>query len=73
MTLRRLQWKAAEGGNATMLIWLGKQLLGQKDSSHVDLSNSDRSLADMFAGAVASANGLTREAQVKPGGDRSIN
>jgi hypothetical protein len=31
-TLRRLQWKGAEDGNATMLVWLGKQLLGQKDS-----------------------------------------
>jgi len=31
-TLRRLQWKGAEEGNATMLVWLGKQLLGQKDS-----------------------------------------
>jgi hypothetical protein len=31
-TLRRLQWKGAEDGNATMLVWLGKQLLGQRDS-----------------------------------------
>ena len=31
-TLRRLQWKGAEDGNATMLVWLGKQLLGQQDS-----------------------------------------
>jgi predicted transcriptional regulator len=30
-TLRRLQWKQAEDGNPTMLIWLGKQLLGQRD------------------------------------------
>lgn len=30
-SLRRAQWKAAVGGNATMLIWLGKQLLGQRD------------------------------------------
>ncbi|MDE2472931.1 MAG: hypothetical protein KGL35_30520 [Bradyrhizobium sp.] len=30
-TLRRLQWKLAQEGNPTMLIWLGKQLLGQKD------------------------------------------
>lgn len=31
MSLRRLQIKLAEGGNATMAIWLGKQNLGQKD------------------------------------------
>src|SRR4051812_6232412 len=31
VTLRRLQWQQAHAGNPTMLIWLGKQLLGQKD------------------------------------------
>lgn len=31
MTLRRMQWTEAQLGNATMLIWLGKQLLGQRD------------------------------------------
>lgn len=30
-----MQLKAAEGGNVTMLIWLGKQLLGQKDKSEL--------------------------------------
>ena len=30
-SLRRLQWKAAEAGNTSMLIWLGKQWLGQTD------------------------------------------
>jgi hypothetical protein len=30
-TLRRLQWQGAESGNPTMLIWLGKQFLDQKD------------------------------------------
>jgi hypothetical protein len=29
--LRRLQLRAAERGNVTMLIWLGKALLGQAD------------------------------------------
>lgn len=33
MSLRRRQFKAAvEDGNVTMLIWLGKQYLGQKDA-----------------------------------------
>lgn len=41
-SLRRMQWKAAEGGNVTMQIWLGKQLLGQKDRS--DLTSGDESL-----------------------------
>jgi hypothetical protein len=30
-SLRRMQLRAAEGGNVTMMIWLGKQLLGQRD------------------------------------------
>jgi hypothetical protein len=30
-SLRRHQWLSAEKGNVTMLIWLGKQLLGQTD------------------------------------------
>ncbi len=35
MSLRRMQWKAAERGNITMLVWLGKQYLGQKDKSEL--------------------------------------
>lgn len=30
-SLRRLQYKAAESGNPTMQVWLGKQWLDQKD------------------------------------------
>jgi hypothetical protein len=36
ITLRRLQWQQAEAGNPTMLIWLGKQLLGQRDRHEVE-------------------------------------
>tara|TARA_Y100000401_G_scaffold10522_1_gene7192 strand:- start:4768 stop:5079 length:312 start_codon:yes stop_codon:yes gene_type:complete len=31
MRLRQMQWKAADRGNVTMLIWLGKQVLGQSE------------------------------------------
>lgn len=31
MSLRRAQYKAAEAGNVSMLIWLGKQYLGQRE------------------------------------------
>lgn len=34
-TLRRMQWRGAESGNPTMLIWLGKQLLDQRDKSEL--------------------------------------
>lgn len=35
MSLRRAQWKAAEKGNVTMLIWLGKQWLNQTEKKEV--------------------------------------
>lgn len=36
MSLRRWQLQAAENGNATMLVWLGKQMLGQRDNDILD-------------------------------------
>ena len=38
--LRELQWKAASNGNVSMLIWLGKQYLDQKEPQHEDKSVS---------------------------------
>lgn len=32
ISIRRLQYNRAKDGNVTMLIWLGKQMLGQKDN-----------------------------------------
>lgn len=37
ISLRRLQWKAANEGSIPMLIWLGKQVLGQKDKIEQDI------------------------------------
>lgn len=34
-SIRRLQFKAAEKGDRTMLVWLGKQYLGQSDKQDV--------------------------------------
>lgn len=39
--LRRLQWQRANGGSDTMLIWLGKQLLGQRDKESLHIGNED--------------------------------
>ena len=36
--LRQLQWKAAEAGSHTMLIWLGKQILNQSDKQELELT-----------------------------------
>jgi len=40
-SLRRAQWKAAQDGNPTMLVWLGKQMLGQKDVARQEHSGPD--------------------------------
>lgn len=40
MCLRRLQWKRAMEGCDTMLIWLGKQYLGQFDKQQIDANVS---------------------------------
>lgn len=34
-SLRRMQWKKAQAGNSTMLVWLGKQYLGQTDKQEL--------------------------------------
>jgi hypothetical protein len=40
-SLRRMQYKAAEGGNVTAQIWLGKQYLGQKDRTLEEHTGKD--------------------------------
>ena len=40
ISVRRMQMKAAETGNPALLIWLGKQLLGQRDN--LELSGPDK-------------------------------
>jgi len=35
VSLRRKQWEVALSGNVTMLIWLGKQYLGQTDKNEL--------------------------------------
>ena len=49
ISLRREQWKLAQKGNASMLIWLGKQWLGQTDKVEQTTSFEDLScLADLL-------------------------
>ena len=38
ISVRRAQMKLLEAGNATMGVWLGKQFLGQRDVTPVELS-----------------------------------
>jgi hypothetical protein len=41
ISIRRQQLKLAEAGNATMLIWLGKQVLGQRDKIAQEIKVKD--------------------------------
>lgn len=47
VSLRRWQFKAAEAGNVGMLIWLGKQYLGQRDTLEIGAGNYSK-LDDMI-------------------------
>jgi hypothetical protein len=38
-SLRRLQWESAQKGSAAMQIWLGKQLLKQRDVQAMQVTN----------------------------------
>ena len=40
-SLRRSQWKLALAGHPTLLIWLGKQHLGQKDVARQELTGPE--------------------------------
>jgi hypothetical protein len=43
MSVRREQYKLLKKGNATMAVWLGKQLLGQRDKSDFDHTTGGKS------------------------------
>lgn len=47
ISLRRWQFRAAENGNVSMLIWLGKQYLGQKDQQEIAVSHDDDTIKEM--------------------------
>jgi hypothetical protein len=41
ISLRRKQIEVAMSGNVTMLIWAGKQYLGQRDKEDIDLTGKE--------------------------------
>lgn len=48
MSLRRKQFTTAMAGNVTMLIWLGKQHLGQKDKIDQDVTTQGKPLQIIY-------------------------
>ena len=59
VSLRRKQWELAMSGNATMLIWLGKQYLGQNDRH--EQSGPDGGPIEVSYGAGLTLEQLDRE------------
>ena len=48
IALRRLQWQAAESGNASMLIWLGKCWLGQDGTPDTEEPEEEKTNAENY-------------------------
>jgi len=44
MSLRRKQFETAMSGNVTMMIWLGKNILGQKDKIEQNIQSDGKGL-----------------------------
>jgi len=63
-TLRRYQWHAASNGNPAMLIWLGKQMLGQVDRR--ELGGPDGGPMEMIVTGVRRAPEIDGEAEEMP-------
>jgi len=62
-SLRRWQYRKAEEGNPTMLIWMGKQYLGQSDKQTlvIDKSDADELDADILTDAIKKQETRKRE------------
>lgn len=60
-SLRRRQLERAEEGSDTMLIWLGKQVLGQRDARHLDanlnVTRPTKELSEAELEAIAASEG----------------
>ena len=70
MSLRRKQWQAAEDGDRTMLVWLGKQYLRQSDKQDINKNVNiydARELSDSELASIATAGSprTTKQANSK--------
>ena len=66
VSIRRAQMKLLEAGNATMGVWLGKQYLGQRDVTPIELSGPNGSAVKFSLEAI---DEILKEAK-KSSGDR---
>ena len=59
-----MQWEKAQSGDTTMLIWLGKVLCGQKDTSVVALTGASRTGPVQSQSVTSSTNDPIEAAKV---------
>ena len=59
ISLRRWQWEAAKAGNIPMLIWLGKQYLGQRDRQDVSYSKEKLKVVERIVAEDSDADSST--------------
>lgn len=66
MSLRRKQWKAVEDGSVTMMIWLGKQYLGQvedRENNNIKKEHLEISKKELEFKLAQAEKGLTAEGE----------
>ena len=66
MSLRRKQWKAVEDGSVTMMIWLGKQYLGQvedRENNNIKKEQLEISKKELEFKLAQAEKGLTAEGE----------
>lgn len=59
-SLRRLQWKSAMEGNVSMQIWLGKQILKQREPKDIALSIDSKDIEELFDNTRDPLNSCTK-------------
>lgn len=59
-SLRRMQYANAKEGNTSMLIWLGKQILGQRDKMDTETTTINPLLEKALSGKLASGKDLVK-------------
>jgi hypothetical protein len=67
-SLRRMQWEKAEVGDTSMLIWLGKVLCGQKDTSAVVVSGPNGGPVQSQSVTVPAGEVTAEQKEEKPPG-----
>lgn len=64
LSIKRMQWKAAEKGNTALLIWLGKQELGQREPDKIQPQaiQADYKVEEIQAAALAQVADFLQQA-----------